>query len=239
MLDGIAIQCNNLTKSFGSFKEVDGLNLTVSEGSIVGFLGPNGAGKTSTLRILVGLSRATSGQAWVAGHEVALNSTHLQRNIGYMPDLPSFYGWMNAREYLVFVGDLFRILRPDMQRRSNELLELVGLADAAGRKIGGYSRGMKQRLGIAQALVNQPKVLLMDEPTSALDPVGRMEVLETLMRLKAQRMTVFLSTHLLADAERVCDEVAIIDKGRLLVQASVDELRQRYAIPGFELEFEE
>ncbi len=239
MLDGVAILCQHLTKSFGTFKAVDELDLTVPEGSIVGFLGSNGAGKTTTLRILVGLGRASGGQAWVAGQEVALNSTPLQRNIGYLPDQPAFYGWMNAQEYLSFVGDLFGIPKRDTLRRTHELLELVDLSDAARRKIGGYSRGMKQRLGIAQALINQPKVLLMDEPTSALDPVGRMEVLETLLRLKAQQMTVFLSTHILADAERVCDEVAIIDRGCLLVQASAEELRQRYAIPVFEMEFEE
>lgn len=235
----MTIRCEGLTKRFGSVVALDALDLAVPEGSIVGFLGPNGAGKTTALRILVGLSRATSGQAWVAGHEVTLNSTALQRDIGYLPDQPAFYDWMTAREYLLFVSDLFRIPRKDGRQRCDELLELVDLSADAGRRVGGYSRGMKQRLGIAQALINRPTVLLMDEPTSALDPVGRMEVLETLLRLRAQRTTVFLSTHILADAERVCDEIAIIDKGHLLVQATVDELRQRYAIPVFELEFEE
>ncbi|MFH1141504.1 MAG: ABC transporter ATP-binding protein [Chloroflexota bacterium] len=239
MLDGVAIQCQGLTKRFGQTTALDKLDLAVPEGTVVGFLGPNGAGKTTTLRILAGLSRATSGTAWVAGHPVDLHSPPLQRTIGYLPDQPAFYGWMTGREYLTFVGGLFGLGGREVRRRCDELLGLVELSHVAQRRIGGYSRGMKQRLGIAQALINQPKVLLMDEPTSALDPVGRMEVLETLLRLKEQQTTVFLSTHILADAERICDQVAIIDKGRLLVQASVEELRRRYATPVFELEFEE
>ncbi len=238
-MDGVAIQCQGLTKRFGQITALHNLDLAVPEGTVVGFLGPNGAGKTTTLRILVGLSRASSGQAWVAGYAVALNSPSLQRVIGYLPDTPAFYGWMSGREYLAFAGHLFSLSGKEVRHRSDELLEMVDLSNAADRRIGGYSRGMKQRLGIAQALINQPKVLLMDEPTSALDPVGRMEVLETLVRLKGQQTTVFLSTHILADAERVCDEVAIMDKGQLLVKASVEELRQRYAPPIFEMEFEE
>ncbi len=238
MSDGVAITCQGLTKRFGKVTALDDLDLTVPEGSIVGFLGPNGAGKTATLRLLAGLSRATSGQAWVAGHEVALNSSALQRSIGYLPDQPAFYGWMNARECLTFLGELFGLGGADLRMRCDELLELVDLAGVARRRIGGYSHGMKQRLGIAQALINQPKVLLMDEPSSALDPVGRLEVLETMLRLKEEKVTIFLSTHILADAERVCDEIAIIDRGHLLVQATIEELRQRYATPVFELEFE-
>ena len=237
-MDGVAIECRRLTKRYGRVTALDQLDLTVPEGRIVGFLGPNGAGKTTTLRILAGLSRATSGQAWVAGQKVALNSPALQRSIGYLPDQPAFYGWMNAREYLTFVGRLFGLGRADVRRLCDELLDLVDLVGVAGRRVGGYSRGMKQRLGIAQALINQPKVLLMDEPSSALDPMGRLEVLETMLRLKEQKITIFLSTHILADAERVCDEIAIIDRGHLLVQATVEELRQRYATPVFELEFE-
>ncbi len=239
MQEGVAIQCQGLTKRFGDTTALDNLDLAVAEGTVVGFLGPNGAGKSTTLRILAGISRATSGTAWVAGQPVSLYSPPLQRSIGFLPDQPAFYGWMTGLEYLTFAGGLFGLGGREGRRRYDELLGLVELSHVARRRIGGYSRGMKQRLGIAQALINQPKVLLMDEPTSALDPVGRMEVLETVLRLKEQRTTVFLSTHILADAERVCDEVAIIDKGRLLVQASVEELRRQYATPVFELEFEE
>ncbi len=238
MPERIAIQCQGLTKRYGQTIALDALNLNVSEGSVVGFLGPNGAGKTTTLRILAGLSSTTSGRAWVAGHPVGLHSPPLQRCIGYLPDQPVFYGWMTGWEYLTFVGNIFGLGGREVRRRCEALLALVELTAVARRRIGGYSRGMKQRLGIAQALINQPKVLLMDEPTSALDPLGRIEVLETLLRLKEQQTTVFLSTHILADAERVCDQVAIINKGRLLVQASVDELRQRFATPVYELEIE-
>ncbi len=238
-MDDAAIRCQGLTKRFGKLTALDGLDLQVSPGKIVGFLGPNGAGKTTTLRILAGLSRATSGQAWVAGQPVALNSPDLQRNIGYLPDTPAFYGWMTGREYLAFVGELFRLEGAESRRRCEELLSLVGLAGDAGRRIGGDSRGVRQRVGIAQALMNRPRVLLMDEPTSALDPVGRMEVLGILARLRGEHTTVLLSTHLLDDAQRLCDEVAVINKGRLLAYATTAELRQRYASPVFELEFEE
>jgi len=238
-LDGVAIECRRLTKRYGKVTALDQLDLTVPEGMIVGFLGPNGAGKTTTMRVLAGLSRATSGLAWVAGQKVALNSPTLQRSIGYLPDQPAFYGWMNAREYLIFAGELFGLGGVDLRRRCDELLDLVELVDVARRRLSGYSRGMRQRLGIAQALINHPRVLLLDEPSSALDPMGRLEVLEAMLRLKEQRTSIFLSTHILADAERVCDEIAIIDKGRLLAQATIEELRQRYATPVFELEFEE
>lgn len=239
-MDDAAIRCQGLTKRFGKVTALDGLDLQVSPGKIAGFLGPNGAGKTTTLRILAGLSRATSGQSWVAGQPVALNSPGLQRNIGYLPDTPAFYGWMTGREYLAFVGELFRLEGAESRKRCDELLALVGLSTGdAGRRIGGYSRGMRQRLGIAQALMNRPRVLLMDEPTSALDPVGRMEVLGILARLRDEHTTVLLSTHLLDDAQRLCDEVAVINKGLLLAYATTAELRQRFATPVFELEFEE
>ncbi|MBI4202917.1 MAG: ABC transporter ATP-binding protein [Chloroflexi bacterium] len=234
-----AIRCRGLTKRFGPVTALHGLDLEVPQGSIAGFLGPNGAGKTTALRILAGLSRATSGQAWVAGQPVALNSPALQQNIGYLPDTPAFYGWMTGRQYLAFVAELFRLDKREAGRRCDELLDLVGLTADARRRIGGYSRGMRQRLGVAQALVNRPRVLLMDEPTSALDPVGRLEVMAILGRLRDQRTTVFLSTHLLDDAQRLCDDIAIIHRGRLLAYASTSDLRQRYAAPIFELEFEE
>jgi ABC-2 type transport system ATP-binding protein len=146
---------------------------------------------------------------------------------------------MTGREYLVFVGQLFRLSSQEIERRCDELLELVDLAHDASRRISSYSRGMRQRLGIAQALMNKPSVLFLDEPCSALDPFGRAEVLQTLVRLKEQATTIFMSSHILADVERVCDVVGIIDKGRLIVESGVEELRQRFARPVFEIEFEE
>ncbi len=234
-----AVVCEGLSKHYGKVVALDNLNLRVEERTLFGFLGPNGAGKTSALRILVGLSRATSGRAWVAGQEVRLNSSALQSRIGYLPEEPAFYNWMTATEYLTFVGRLFHLSSVEIKRRRAELLELVDLTGAASRPIGGYSRGMKQRLGIAQALMNQPAVLLLDEPCSALDPIGRLEVLETLVRLKEQKTTIFMSSHILNDVERVCDIVAVIDKGRLIVESGVEELRQRFARPIFEMEFEQ
>jgi ABC-2 type transport system ATP-binding protein len=234
-----AIRCQGLTKHYGSIVALDNLDLTIEEKVIFGFLGPNGAGKTTALKIFTGLSRPTSGNAWVAGEEVVSHSQSLQSKIGYLPEEPAFYNWMTGREYLTFVGQLFSLSSRDIVKRCDELLELVDLSRDASRRVSGYSRGMRQRLGIAQALMNKPSVLFLDEPCSALDPLGRAEVLETLIRLKEQATTIFMSSHILADVERVCDVVGIIDRGRLVVESGVEELRQRFAHPVFEIEFEE
>ena len=234
-----AIRCQGLTKRYGSIVALDNLDLTIEEKVIFGFLGPNGAGKTTALKIFTGLSRPTSGKAWVAGEEVVSHSHSLQSKIGYLPEEPAFYNWMTGREYLTFVGQIFSLSPRDIVKRCDELLELVDLSRDASRRVSGYSRGMRQRLGIAQALMNKPSVLFLDEPCSALDPLGRAEVLETLIRLKEQATTIFMSSHILADVERVCDVVGIIDRGRLVVESGVEELRQRFAHPIFEIEFEE
>ncbi len=234
-----AVKCQGLTKYYGKVVALDKLDLSVEENIIFGFLGPNGAGKTTTLKVLTGLARPTGGRACVAGEEVALNSVPLQSKIGYLPEEPTFYNWMTGREYLNFVGQLFKLPSKDIKKRCDELLELVDLTHDASRRSGGYSRGMRQRLGIAQALMNKPGVLFLDEPCSALDPFGRAEVLQTLIRLKEQKTTIFMSSHILADVERVCDVVGIIDKGRLVIESGVEELRQRFAHPVFEIEFEE
>ncbi len=232
------IRCQGLTKRYGNIIALDELNLVVEKQSVFGFLGPNGAGKTTTIRLLTGLSLPSAGAAWVADEEVKADSQALRSKIGYLPDVPAFYEWMTGREFLYFVGELHRIPVQESTKRTDEILELVDLQEAAGRRIGGYSRGMKQRLGIAQALINQPEVLFMDEPTSALDPIGRRDVLLLIERL-SRETTIFMSTHILSDVERVCDTVGIIDHGRLVIQSTVDELRQRYARSAFELEFEE
>ena len=234
-----AIRCQGLTKHYGSIVALDNLDLTIEDKVIFGFLGPNGAGKTTALKIFTGLSRSTSGKAWVAGEEVVSHSRSLQSKIGYLPEEPAFYNWMTGREYLTFVGRIFGLSSRDIVKRCNELLELVDLSRDASRRVSGYSRGMRQRLGIAQALMNKPSVLFLDEPCSALDPLGRAEVLETLIRLKEQATTIFMSSHILADVERVCGTVGIIDRGRLVVESGVEELRQRFAHPVFEIEFEE
>ncbi len=230
-----AIQTEGLVKTFGRVRALDGLTLTVEPGTIYGFLGPNGAGKTTTIRILTGLARPTAGCATVAGVDVGRDHREVQRRIGYLPEEPAFYPWMTPREFLDHVGRAFGLPSRDRARRAEELLSLVGLAEVSKRRIGGFSRGMRQRLGIAQALVNQPTVLFLDEPASALDPAGRKEVLDLISRLRGQA-TVFMSTHILADVERVCDTIGIIAHGRIVAEAKQEELLARYAVPAFEVE---
>ncbi len=230
-----AIRCEGLVKRYGRVLALAGLDLSVPQGSVFGFLGPNGAGKTTTIRLLTGLAEATAGRAWVAGVDVARGGVALRQRIGYLEQQPRFYGWMRGRELLTFVGQLFGLDGRELRARVEEVLEQVGLADAAERRVGGYSGGMRQRLGLAQALINRPEVLFLDEPVSALDPAGRRDILEIIAGLRG-RATVFMSTHILADVERVCDRVAIIDAGRLVAEASVAELQARYARPVFLLE---
>jgi len=222
-----AIRTTALSKHYGEKHALDSVDLVVEEGSIFGFLGPNGAGKTTTLHMLTGLARPTSGSMQILGHDVASAGNSVRAQIGFLPDVPGFYEWMTAEEFLRFAGGLFGIGHRVLDERLAMLLDLAGLGDVK-TKIGGYSRGMKQRLGVAQALVNAPKLLLLDEPTSALDPMGRKDVLDMLASLHG-RTTVFFSTHILADVERVCDTVAILDRGRVVAQAPIDELKARYA----------
>jgi ABC-2 type transport system ATP-binding protein len=230
-----AIRIENLHKTFGDVRALAGLTFRVEAGSVFGFLGPNGAGKTTTIRILTGLARATAGQAWVDGVEVTADSRRVASHIGYLPQDPAFYAWMTARELLDYVGRVFGLSPGERRVRTAELLELAGLTGSARRRIGGFSGGMRQRLGIAQALVNRPPVLLLDEPVSSLDPAGRRELLELIERLRGQ-CTVLMSSHILADVQRVCDTVGIIDQGRLVTEAPQQELLERYAVPAFEIE---
>jgi len=219
-----AIEIAGLTKVYGETRVLDDVGLAVEEGSVFGFLGPNGAGKTTTLRILTGLARPTSGSAFVFGHPAGSHEVRVVS--GYLPDVPGFYPWMTAPEFLRFAGGLFGIARPLLDERVRVLLDLAGLSGVSTR-VGGFSRGMKQRLGVAQALINAPRLLMLDEPTSALDPLGRKEVLDMIGSLGG-RTTVFFSTHILADVERVCDTVAVLDQGRVVAHAPIDELRSRY-----------
>jgi ABC-2 type transport system ATP-binding protein len=234
----IAVRTEALRKIFGTFLALDGLNLSVEEGTIFGFLGPNGAGKTTTIRILTGLAHATSGQAWVNGKEVTVNQHEIAQQIGFLPEEPAFYPWMTPREFLDYVGRVFGLLAAERSTRTKELLVLAGLEESAKRRIGGFSRGMRQRLALAQSLVNRPKVLFLDEPASALDPQGRKEVLDFIEQLRGQ-CTVFMSTHILADVERVCDTVGIINRGKLVTAAPREALLAQYAVPAFEVEVDE
>ncbi|HEX9039059.1 MAG TPA: ABC transporter ATP-binding protein [Ktedonobacterales bacterium] len=232
-----AITCRGLTKRYGDVVALDHLTLDVPAGAIFGFLGPNGAGKTTTLRLLTGLAYPTEGGATVAGKDISAGSVGIHEQVSYLDQAPQFYGWMRGRELLTFVGELFGLRGAALHARVDETLALSGLTNAASRAIHTYSGGMRQRLGLAQALVNQPDVLLLDEPVSALDPQGRHEMLDVIAGLRGHA-TVLMSSHILADIERVCDMVAIINHGKLVVSSSVAELRERYAQPVFLLEIE-
>ncbi|HEY0444137.1 MAG TPA: ABC transporter ATP-binding protein [Candidatus Limnocylindrales bacterium] len=214
MADHAAIATTGLTKHYPGVAALTGLTLEVPAGSIYGFLGPNGAGKSTTIKLLAGLTRPTSGTSSVAGIPVSAGADY-RREVGYLAQEPRFYDWMTGRETLRFVTSLYPTDRRSDDSAITALLARVGLADAGDRKTGTYSGGMRQRLGIAQALVGRPSVLLLDEPVSSLDPIGRREVLELMQDLKGET-TVFYSTHILDDVERVSDHVAILDAGKLV-----------------------
>jgi ABC-2 type transport system ATP-binding protein len=225
-----AIVARGLTKRYGTILALDGLDLDVPTGSIFGLLGPNGAGKSTTIRILTGLAAASSGTATVAGIEVGLDRPDLHRRLGYLDQDPRFYGWMRGRELLELAGRLSGLGGSDLRDRVGDMLERTGLAAAAHRRIGGWSGGMRQRLGIAQALLHEPAIVFLDEPVSSLDPEGRRDLLELISRLRGET-TVVLSTHVLSDVERVCDRVAILDRGRLVTEGPLEDLLERHARP--------
>lgn len=231
------ITCRNLTKRYGSVEALRGVSFAVAEGGCVGFLGPNGAGKTTTIRILAGLAEPSSGVAAVDGMDVLAQREQVKSRIGYLAQSPAFYNYMTGQEFLLFVADLFGMEPKTARSRAGELLERLGLWEARDRAIGGYSGGMKQRLGLAQALINRPRVLFLDEPVSALDPIGRHEILTLLDELKTQT-TIFMSSHVLSDVERVADRVIIINKGAVAIESSMRQLREDYATPVFVVEVE-
>lgn len=218
-----ALKIENLHKSFGKNTIINGLSMSIPENTIFGFLGKNGAGKTTTMKMILGFLKIDEGSIEVFGEEVSFGQSKTNRFIGYLPDVPEFYGYMTAKEYLNLCGSITGLNKNETKNKSEELLELVGLRDA-NKKISGYSRGMKQRLGIAQALLNSPKLLICDEPTSALDPLGRKEILDIILKLK-NSTTVIFSTHILSDVEAICDHVVVLDKGKNVLEGSIDELK--------------
>jgi ABC-2 type transport system ATP-binding protein len=231
---GPAIEARGLTKQFGRILAVDRLDLVVPHGSIFGLLGPNGAGKTTTIRILTGLARPSAGSASVAGVKVGLDRPELRRRLGYLDQDPRFYGWMTGRELLELVGRLHGLSGPELRARVAEMLERTGLTGAAERRIGGYSGGMRQRLGIAQALLHRPQILFLDEPVSSLDPEGRRDLLELIAGLRGEATVVF-SSHVLSDVERICDRVAILHRGRLVTEGPLEALLAAHARPIYRL----
>jgi ABC-2 type transport system ATP-binding protein len=214
---------------------LDALSFEVPAGSIFGLLGPNGAGKTTTLRLLTALGHPTAGSAVVGGIPIADGGPELASRIGYLDQDPRFYGWLTGRELVGLAARLHGLDGADGQARITEVLAQVGLSGAADRRVSTYSGGMRQRLGIAQALVHRPPILILDEPVSSLDPEGRRDLLELIADLRGSS-TVLFSTHVLADVERICDRVAILDQGRLVTEAPLEELLERYARPIFRLD---
>lgn len=229
----------NLTKRYGSLEVLRGISFEVKKGSIYGFLGPNGSGKTTTMNILSGLIGFNGGEIYLNECDFMKNKRELLKKVGYLPQSPVFYGYMTAVEYLTFMGKLGGMENGKIRSRIAELLGIVKLSESAKRRIGGYSGGMKQRLGLAAALFNSPELVFLDEPTSALDPEGRMEVLEFIEGLRKSGTTVFFSTHILNDIERVCDEVSILSGGKILVSDNLESLKSKYIQPIYDVEFEE
>ena len=228
------LEIDNLYKSFGSNNIINGLNLKVRENSIFGFIGENGAGKTTTMKMILGFLKPDSGIIRVCGEEVKFGETKTNKFIGYLPDVPEYYGYMTPLEYLKLCGEITNMKKDDIKKKSEELLELVGISDYKKRKISKFSRGMKQRLGIAQALLNEPKLLICDEPTSALDPIGRKEILDILLKVK-ERTTVIFSTHILSDVERICDEIAILRDGKIALSGDLSQIKKGHMVDCLEV----
>jgi ABC-2 type transport system ATP-binding protein len=223
------IETVGLTKLYGDKRAVDRLTLRIEPGEVMGFLGPNGSGKTTTIRLLMGLLRPTEGSASIRGRDCHRDSVALKREVGYLPDEPFLYPYLSGYESLELVAGLHGFAAREARERARASAETFGLGEAAGTFTVTYSHGMKKRLALAMALIHEPQVLIMDEPTNGLDPKGAREMRDTIARLAAGGRTVFLSTHLLEAAERVCHRVAIIRGGVLQAVGTPHELRARYA----------
>ncbi|MFB9326479.1 ATP-binding cassette domain-containing protein [Paenibacillus aurantiacus] len=233
--DGMVLDVTALTKRFGDKTVVESVNFTLEDMRCTALLGPNGAGKTTTIQMLAGLLRPSSGHIRLLG---VGNDGDPRRSIGYLPQHPAFHSWMSGREYMVYAGRLCGLTRKAAMAASEDLLDRVGLKAAARERIGGYSGGMKQRLGIAQALIHRPKLLILDEPMSALDPIGRREVMALLRDVKRET-TVLYSTHVLHDAEALCDDILLLREGQLVEHGSLSEVRARNRQPVIVVETEQ
>ena len=222
MIDAPAIRTHELAKRYGSITALAGLTMTIPRGDIFGFLGPNGAGKTTAVKLLLGLTPPTSGHAEVLG--AAIGDRAALRRVGYLPELFRYQSWLTAREVLALHCELAGVDRAAWQREIEDALAIVALADRGSGRIGTYSKGMQQRLGLGVALLGAPDLVVLDEPTSALDPVGRHDVREIIRGLGERGTTVFLNSHLLTEVEQVCHRVAIVDRGRVVAEGTLDEL---------------
>lgn len=229
------LQVEHVSKRFGSHQIINDLSFQVKENSIYGFIGQNGAGKTTTMKMVLGLMQMDQGKILVNNELVTYGQNHTNQYVGYLPDVPEYYSYMTPKEYLDLCGEITGIHSSERKKRIPELLDLVGLTKA-DKRIHGFSRGMKQRLGIAQALLNQPKLLICDEPTSALDPLGRKEILDILTSVK-DRTTVIFSTHILSDVERICDSIGLLHNGKLAFQKTMEEIHEIHGNNGLMVEF--
>src|SRR3989441_5787125 len=217
-----AVKTVELTKRFGHTIALAGLSMTVPRGEVFGFLGPNGAGKTTSVKLLLGLIKPTSGEAWLLGERIG--DLRTRRRIGYMPELFRYQAWLSAREVLALHCELAPLPRSTWKEEIKSALNTVGLSDRADDRVSTFSKGMQQRLGLAAALLGKPELVFLDEPTSALDPVGRHDVREIIRGLSARGTAVFLNSHLLSEVEQVCDRVAVVDHGRVIASGTMDEL---------------
>ncbi|MEM2321309.1 MAG: ABC transporter ATP-binding protein [Candidatus Bathyarchaeia archaeon] len=226
------IETEGLTKIYRSegniIKALDNLSMKVERGKIFGLLGPNGAGKTTLIMTLIGLTMPTSGSARVLGYDIIKDSIEIRKRVGVLPEGADFYDHLTARQNLLYIAALNGIDRAEREKRIEEVLRIVGLEDARDRRVGGFSRGMKQRLGIAQALLKNPELLIFDEPTAGLDPEASRAFKNMVLKLRDEGKTVMLSTHLLFEVGPLCDHIAIINRGRIVLQGSVKELAERF-----------
>lgn len=224
MQDNFVIETHDLTKVYQKFVAVDKLNLQVKEGEAFGLLGPNGAGKTTTILMITGLSEPTSGSVTVASHNPVREPKDVKKIVGYMPEKIGFYDDLTTRENLEYTGRLNGVENRELARRINEALELVGLQDVSNQLVGKFSHGMKQRLGIADVMVKKPKIAIFDEPTSGIDPEGTEQVLNLIINMAREKVTVLISSHQLHQIQKVCSRVGIFSKGRLVASGSVEKL---------------
>lgn len=230
-----ALNVMNLSKSFKNKKVLNNVSFSVPQGKIIGFVGENGAGKTTTMKCIVNFLKPNSGIIEICGNRIEYGREKYLSLIGYLQDVPNFYGYMTAKQYLKFSGELVGIPRRELDNRVCELLEMVGLKDSK-ITVNNYSRGMKQRLGVAQAIINKPKLLICDEPTSALDPSGRKEILD-LLKTVSQSTSILFSTHILSDVEKTCDGIVILNNGTSCFEGPVNQLKEKYITEQYEIEF--
>ncbi|MEN8906183.1 MAG: ABC transporter ATP-binding protein [Clostridiales bacterium] len=231
------IKINNLTKYYKKTKVLDGLNLEINDGEIYGFIGQNGVGKSTTMNILTKIIKFNSGSCFV-NHMDILKENIKKLNLGYLPEEPRFYNYMTPKEYLYFIGKICNKNKIDLNLKLNELLKLVKLEKFKNKPIGTFSRGMKQRMGIAVAIYNDPKTIILDEPSSALDPEGRKDVIDIIKELKEKGKTILVSTHILNDIEKICDKIGILKGGKIVIEDNLNNLMKKYIQPIYDIEFE-